>query len=95
MDHDNRDTLNRIVSMVGELPPAPAVVAVAARLTSDLQSNITDISKALSVDQSLTAKTLKVSNSPYYGRAREVKTLTEAIIVLGFKAVRSIVISTS
>jgi putative nucleotidyltransferase with HDIG domain len=43
----------------------------------------------------MAAKTLKVSNSPHYGRIREVKTLTEAIIVLGFKAVRSIVIATS
>lgn len=81
--------------MVGELPAAPAVVSAAMGLTTNLQSNVSDISKVLSSDQSLVAKVLKLSNSAYYGRSKEVKTVQEAILVLGFRAVRSILIATS
>lgn len=90
-----KDTVDKIASTVGELPAAPAIVSAAMRLTANLQSNITDMARVLSADQSLTAKVLKLSNSPYYGRSRKVRTLNEAIIVLGFNAVRSMVIATS
>jgi len=90
-----KDTLNRIVSMVGDLPAAPAVVSAAMGMTANLQSNVADISRTLSLDQSLTAKVLKLSNSPHYGRRKEVETLNEAIIVLGLGAVRSLIVAAS
>jgi len=64
-------------------------------LTSDLNASVTDISQVLSSDQSLTAKVLKLSNSSFYGRSKDVKTLQEAILILGFFTVRSLVIATS
>ena len=90
-----KDTLNKIVSMVGDLPAVPAVISAAMGMTANLQSNVADISRTLSLDQSLTVKVLKLSNSPYYGRRTEVETLNEAIIVLGFSAVRSLVVAAS
>jgi len=90
-----KDTLNKIVLMVGDLPAAPAVISAAMGMTADVQSNVSDVSRTLSLDQSLTAKVLKLSNSPYYGRRKEVETLNEAIMVLGFAAVRSLVVAAS
>lgn len=90
-----RYTLDRIVSTVGELPPVPSVISIAVGLTSNLHSDISDVSKVLSSDQSLVAKILRLSNSPYYGRSREVKTVHEAIVVLGFDVLRSIVVAAS
>jgi putative nucleotidyltransferase with HDIG domain len=90
-----QETLVQIIATIGELPPAPAVITTTINLTADLQSNISDISRILSSDQSLTAKVLKLSNSPYYGRIKEVKTLNEAVLVLGFETLRSIIMSTS
>ncbi len=88
-------TLDKIVATIGELPASPAVVSAVMGLTSDLNSNITDITRVLSADQSLTAKVLKLSNSSYYGRSKEVGTLPEAIVILGFFTVRSLVIASS
>lgn len=88
-----KSKLARIVEKVGDLPVAPAVIGSLMTLTSDLKSNIADISRILMSDQSLVAKVLKLSNSPYYGRAREVQTLPEAIVVLGFATVRSLVVT--
>ena len=85
----------RIASMIGELPASPAIISAVMGLTSDLDSNVADISRVLASDQSLTAKVLKLSNSSFYGRSKEVKSLQEAILILGFFTVRSIVIATS
>lgn len=88
-------TLARIVGTIGELPASPAVVSAVMSLTSDLNSTIGDITRVLSADQSLTAKVLRLSNSSFFGRAKEVGTLAEAIIILGFFTVRSLVVASS
>jgi putative nucleotidyltransferase with HDIG domain len=87
--------LDRIVTTLGDLPASPAIVSTVMGLTSNPDSKVVEISKVLSADQSLTAKVLKLSNSSFYGRPKEVKTLDEAILLLGFFSVRSIVIATS
>jgi len=87
--------LQRILETVGELPASPAVVSSVMGLTSNLDSKITDISNVLAADPSLTAKVLKLSNSSFYGRPKGVTSLQEAVLILGFFTVRSMVIATS
>jgi putative nucleotidyltransferase with HDIG domain len=90
-----KHALDKIITTVGDLPAVPAVMNSAMGLTSDLQAKIPEISKVLSCDQSITAKILKISNTPFYGRIKEVKTIPEAVMTLGFKTLRSIIIATS
>jgi len=87
-------TLDKIITTVGELPTSPAVVSAIIGLTSNLDSKIIDISRVLKSDQSLTARVLRLSNSSFYGRSSKVKTLEEAILLLGFSAVCSMVVAT-
>jgi len=90
-----RSTLDRIISTIGELPASPAIVSTVMGLTSNPDSKIVDVSRVLSADQSLTAKILKLSNSSFYGRPKGVQSLQEAILLLGFSTLRSIVVATS
>jgi putative nucleotidyltransferase with HDIG domain len=90
-----KSTLDRIISTVGDLPASPAIVSTVMGLTSNPDSKIVDVTRVLSADQSLTAKILKLSNSSFYGRPKEVQSLQEAILLLGFSTLRSIVIATS
>ncbi len=92
---DANATLDRIIATLGELPASPTIVSAVMGLTSNLDSKITDVSKVLASDQSLTAKVLKLSNSSFFGRSKEVCSLHEAVMVLGFFTVRSMVIATS
>ena len=77
------------------MPAAPVILNKALKLTSDLQSNIDDISKNISADQTLSAKVIRMSNSPIFGRVAKISTLSEAIKVLGFEQVKSIIITAS
>jgi putative nucleotidyltransferase with HDIG domain len=88
-------TVNKIIDQLGELPAAPLILRKALKLTSDIESKIDDVSKNISADQTLTAKVIRLSNSPYYGRVRQISSLHEAIKVLGFNQIRSIVITAS
>ncbi len=89
------DTLDRIIASVGELPASPVIVSSVMGLTSNLDARLDEVTDALASDQSLTAKVLKLSNSSFFGRPKQVTTLSEAILVLGFYNVRSLVVATS
>lgn len=89
------ETIANLIEQLGDLPAAPAIMAKALKLTSDVQSNISDISRSISADQILAAKVIRLSNSAFYGRITEISSLSEAIKVLGFNQVKSIIVTAS
>jgi putative nucleotidyltransferase with HDIG domain len=87
--------LDKIVKLIGDLPATPGIVTLLMSLTSDVNININKITRAILSDQSLTARVLRLSNSSFYGRSKEVRTLNDAIVILGFKTLRSLVVAMS
>lgn len=87
--NDLQKTLDRIE----DLPTLPDVVAKLNRLLSDPSSSAADINDVLAQDIALSAKILKLVNSPYYGFPRRITTITYAVVILGFNAVRNLALS--
>ncbi len=90
-----RLTLDTVINEVDELPSLPQVVIRVMELTDDPESTAFDIQEVLNQDQSMTAQVLRLANSVYYGYSRRIATVTDAIIMIGFNAVRSIVLAAS
>jgi putative nucleotidyltransferase with HDIG domain len=85
--------LEQIVSGVNDLPGMPWVVTQVVRITDNPASTVRELSEAICQDQALTAKVLRMSNSAYYGHSRRIATVVDAIGVLGFNTIRSIVLA--
>jgi len=80
-----------VVKSIHDLPPLPAVVV---ELMTNLDNEETGnrlLAEKLSRDQALTAKTLRLANSSFYGMSRKVTTIEQAITILGFDSVRTLV----
>jgi HD-like signal output (HDOD) protein len=75
---------------LGVFPPAAARIL---RVVDDPRTNLVDLEKAVSMDPVLTAQVLKVANSAYFGLARTVGSLRQALFVLGFRTVRNMALS--
>lgn len=88
-------SLEKIVSEVEDLPALPQVTIQVMKIADDPKATAQDMNNAIIQDQALTAKVLKLANSAYYGFSRKVSTVTEATVMLGFKAVKSIVLAAS
>lgn len=88
-------TLEELVARVEDLPALPAVVTQVMRLIEDPDSTAADLNAVISRDQALTAKVLRLANSAYYGFARRVGTVTEAVVLLGFNTIRNLVLAAS
>lgn len=84
-----------LVERLDELPPLPAVAARVLAMAEDERTSAIDLAHVLSTDQALTAKLIRISNSAFYGFARRISTVREAVVVLGFRQVRQVALGTS
>ncbi len=86
---------DRVNGFVGDLPALPSVVAEVLRMTEDPGTSTAEVSEIIQSDPAMTAKVLRVSNSSYYGMKQYVGTLKLALVILGVREVRNIVLGIS
>jgi len=87
--------LEQVIGKMGDLPALPGVVAEVLQLTEDPNSAMSDVTRVIQSDPALTAKILRLSNSSYYGMRQQVGTLKLALVILGVREVRNIVLGIS
>ena len=95
MAEDQAKEPEAVIGMVSDLPALPAVVAEVLRITEDPSTSTSDVSDVIQSDPAMTAKVLRVSNSSYYGMKQYVGTLKLALVILGVREVRNIVLGIS
>ena len=88
MEHGNL-TPEAILHHSGELPALPKAACHIMAVIEDPGTTATKLEQALAMDQALTAKVLRIANSPFYGAVREITTVSEAIVRLGFVSIRN------
>jgi hypothetical protein len=95
MEEDLRTKQKGQILAVKDLPTLPGVLQEVAILVENPNSSTDQISKAISKDQVLSAKVLKMVNSPIYGFPGRIGSIQHALVLLGFNVVKGIIISTS
>ncbi|WP_461834663.1 HDOD domain-containing protein [Desulfothermus sp.] len=80
---------------VKDLPTLPPVLDEITKMIEDEHCTPKQIAEVIAKDQVLSAKVLKMVNSPVYGFPRRINTIQHAIVLLGFNVIRGIIISTS
>jgi len=73
----------------------PTSVHRIMELTRDPSASVQDITKVISTDQALTANVLRWCNSPFYGFAQKISSVNQAVSLLGFSTISSMVIATT
>lgn len=71
---------------------SPAMQAILPRLNDDA-FDVNELSDMVIQDPILAARVLRLANSPFYGLSRQVGSLREAVLILGFSSLRSVVLS--
>lgn len=85
--------MHEILDNLHQLPAIPAVVQELIQNFGNPALDSPHLAQKISQDQALVAKVLRVANSAFYGLPRQVGTTQEAVVVLGFGTVRSLVLS--
>ena len=86
---DAAQALEALTEEIGELRPLGATARQVMRITSEDRFSAHELANVIAADQALTAKMLRLSNSAYYGFARRITTMRDAVVLLGFREVRA------
>lgn len=85
--------LESLLEATKELPSIPKLVQELISSFQDEQADINAISEKIALDQTLTARVLRLANSPWFGFSREVATIKDAAVLLGFNHLRTLVLA--
>ena len=83
------------IKRIRDLPSLPAVVVELMASMDDEDIDVNSLAAKIALDQSLAAKTLRLANSSFYGMSSQVTTIQQAISVLGFHSIRTLVTACS
>ena len=86
-------TLETLLHNPNALPTAPKVVEELISSFEDAEVSVEEIARKLSLDPVLSAKLLRLANSAYYHVSRRIGNVEDAVRMLGFVTVRTLVIS--
>jgi len=87
------DDKNAVLDKLHQLPAMPLVVREVMSSFKNPNVGSAILAQKIEVDQGLSARVLRVANSSFYGLSREVGSIQDAVTVLGFDTVRSLVVS--
>lgn len=77
------------------LPFQPQVLSAVLRLREDTRMDFLELDRLLRADQNIASVILKMANSSFYSRGQEIRTLPQAIGMIGFRTIVSIVSAAS
>lgn len=91
---ERRSELKKIIMDTKTLPTLPGVITKLNSLSENEKASVQEMARIVSSDQVLSARILRLANSPSYGFYR-VSTISNAMILLGVNVVKSLALSSS
>lgn len=99
MTIENQETVladvDKTLRDIGKLPSLPVLILEILESINNDQIDIRALVKKISQDQSLVARVMRVANSPFYGLSRQIDSIEQAVIVLGFNSLLGLVTAAS
>lgn len=87
--------IRRAIVRIERVSTVPQMMAQMLEVIDSTRSSARDLEGVISRDPAVTANVLRVANSAFYGFSREVATITDAAVLLGFDEVKRIVLAIS
>ncbi len=85
--------LQTLIDGATNLPSVPKIIQELIESFSNDDFDIDEIAKKVSQDQALTAKVLRLANSAKFGGNRTIGSVNDAIVRMGFDALRTLVLA--
>lgn len=89
------EVIKRVVDGIVGLPTLPVVLDKTTYMLDDPDVSASDVGRVIVKDQSIASKVLRLVNSAFYGCQRQIGTISQAVVLLGFNVVKNIVLSVS
>ncbi len=78
-----KTTFAPIPDIVADIPSLPVVATRILQIIADEAASLLELKKVIALDQSFSARLLRVANSPYYRAQKTISDITDAIARIG------------
>ncbi len=82
-----------LIANAKELPVMPPVAAEVMKKAEDPDTDLPSLTALISRDAALVVRVLKIANSSFYSMPRKITTVQQAIVLLGYSTLRSVVVA--
>ncbi|MFH1299771.1 MAG: response regulator [Planctomycetota bacterium] len=89
----HHELVRRAVSQITRLPSLPDLYQKICDIAKSENAGIKDAIDVIQQDAAMSAKVLQLVNSSYFGIAREISSISQAISLLGMETLKSLVLS--
>lgn len=86
-------TATKLLACLKRLPSLPAVATDLLRSFDDPNADVESLVRKMALDPALSADALRLANSSFYGLRGKVSNLHDAILVLGLRQLRTVVVT--
>ncbi len=91
----DNNVIKKVLNDNRHLASLPQTLSEVMRVVNDENSSAGDLAGVIMKDPSLTARVLRIVNSPFYGVGRQIGTMTQAVMTLGMRQVTALALSSS
>lgn len=91
----SEEIIERIILKTVDIPSLPPIAMKVMSLIQDDYASLRALEEIISRDQGFATRLLRIANSPYYGLDRKIDNIAQALLVIGFETLKSLVIATS
>ncbi len=89
------DEIIKVLDQVEDLPTLPSVYMRISTLIKNPKTSVSDVSRVIETDPAFTTKILRLVNSSFFGFNRQVVSIHQAVVLLGFNTIRNSILSVS
>lgn len=82
--------LTAVLALCRNLPSPPGIALRIIELAQDPETDITTAADVIAIDMALSARMLRIANSPLYASRRRIENLGQALTMLGLNATISL-----
>lgn len=91
MHADIKQRIESTINNLAALPTVPEIASKILNMVNNPEVSFKDVAEEISKDQSMTTNILKLCNSAYFSRGKEITSIDRAIVSIGIKELTGIV----
>ncbi len=91
----DENIIENIILKTVDIPTLPPIAMKVMNLIQDDFASLSVLEDIISRDQGFVTRLLRIANSPYYGQDRKIENIKQALILIGFETLKSLIIATA
>jgi putative nucleotidyltransferase with HDIG domain len=88
-----KNIIAKVKASIDKMPPLSPVVNKIIQVANNVSSTAQELTEVIQMDPVLMAKMLKMVNSAYFGLSNDIKSLKQAVVMLGINTIKNAALS--